>query len=533
MKSLIGTGALVRLILRRDRILLPIWLLVPVVLMGGVAASFDELYPTAEARQVLAAQMSGNPAIVTFLGPLFGSSLGALVAWRTGLLVVITVGLPSLFSVIRHTRAEEEAGRRELLGATVVGRHAPLSAALIVALGANLVVAALVVGALIGLGLPAAGSLALGLSAAAVGWMFAALAAVAAQLTVNARTARGIAVAALGLFYLLRAAGDAGGENGGQSWLSWASPIGWTQRVRPFADERWWVFELVFGFVAVLIAAAYALSLRRDLGAGVIAPRLGPAAASPGLRSPLALAWRLQRGALFGWTAGLAVYGLVIGASAQGVSDVLGDSPQLQALFSRVGGEAELTDTFLATGMGILGLMASAYAIQAALRLRSEEANGLAEPVLATPVGRLRWAFGHLVFAVGGPAVALAAAGLTAGLTYGSVTGDPTEELPRLLAGALVQLPAVWVLAGVATALFGLLPRFAALSWAALVLCLLLGQLGEILRLKNWVLDLSPFTHVPKLPGGEVSAQPLIWLVAVAAALVAAGLTAFRHRNIR
>jgi ABC-2 type transport system permease protein len=82
-----------------------------------------------------------------------------------------------------------------------------------------------------------------------------------------------------------------------------------------------------------------------------------------------------------------------------------------------------------------------------------------AEPVLATSAGRLRWAASHLVFSCAGPAAALAAAGLAAGLAYGSSTGDVGRQLPRVLGGALVQLPAVWVLAGIAVALFGLLPR--------------------------------------------------------------------------
>jgi ABC-2 type transport system permease protein len=138
----------------------------------------------------------------------------------------------------------------------------------------------------------------------------------------------------------------------------------------------------------------------------------------------------------------------------------------------------------------------------------------------------------HLIFAVVGPAVTLAAAGLAAGLTYGLSTGDVGEELPRVLAGAVVQLPAVWVLAGIAAALFGLLPRLTSLSWAALGAFVLLGLFGELLQLDQWLLDISPFTHIPKLPGGEVSAEPLGWLVSVAAVLTIAGLVGFRRRDV-
>jgi putative exporter of polyketide antibiotics len=150
---------------------------------------------------------------------------------------------------------------------------------------------------------------------------------------------------------------------------------------------------------------------------------------------------------------------------------------QLTHIFSRLGGEAALSDTFLAACMSILGLMASSYAIQATLRLRSEEANGLAEVMLTAPVGRLRWAASHLLFAVVGPALALAAAGLAAGIVYGLAADDVGGQLPCVLAGAMVQMPAVVVLAGIAVALFGLAPRLSSLSWAVHALFLLLGQL--------------------------------------------------------
>jgi len=131
-----------------------------------------------------------------------------------------------------------------------------------------------------------------------------------------------------------------------------------------------------------------------------------------------------------------------------------------------------------------------------------------------------------------GPAAALASAGLAMGLTHGLNTGDVGRELPRVLAGAMVQLPAVWVLAGVTIVLFGLLPRLAAVSWGALAICLLLGMVGAALQFDQWLLDISPFTHLPRLPAGEVSAAPLVWLSALAVALAVAGLAGFRRRDV-
>jgi ABC-2 type transport system permease protein len=532
MNTLTGTGKLVRLILRRDRVLTPLWILSVGVVPVSVASSFASLYPTAAARQQFANTSAGNATFVALYGRLLGSSLGQLVTWRCGFVPVI-VGLISILTVIRHTRTEEESGRRDLIGATAVGRHAGLAAALIATFGANLVLAAVVALSMMGRHLPTAGSLALGAELAAAGWVFASVGGVAAQLTDGAGVARGIAISVLSAAYLLRVGGDLSAQsNGAFFWLSWLSPIWWGQQIRPFGGDGWWIIAPIVGAAGVIAAAAVALSARRDVGAGLLPARPGPATAAPGLRTPLALAWRLHRGLLAAWTAGLALIGVVLGGVAKGVGNLVGDNRNLQDVFARIGGTTGLVNAYLAAMMSILALMAAGYAIQATLKLRTEETSGRAEPVLATAVGRMPWAGSHLVFSILGSGAALITAGLTTGLTYGIDTGRLGRELPRVVGAAAVQLPAVWVLAAIAVALVGLLPRFAAASWGALAACLLFGLVGAALQLSHWLLDLSPFSHVPKAPGAAVSATPLLWLVAIAVAIGAGGLVGLRRRAI-
>jgi ABC-2 type transport system permease protein len=223
---------------------------------------------------------------------------------------------------------------------------------------------------------------------------------------------------------------------------------------------------------------------------------------------------------------------VVLGGAASSVGDMVADNQNLEDIFTRMGGRTGIVDAYLVSVMGILGLMAAGYAIQATLRLRAEETGGRAEPVLATAVGRLQWAASHLVFSILGSALALVAAGLTVGLTYGLSSGDVGRQLSRVLEGALVQLPAVWVLAAVAVALVGLVPRFAAVAWGALGVCVILGLVGAALQLDQWVMDLSPFTHVPRVPGAALTATPLVLLLAVALAVGGAGLAGLRRRGI-
>ena len=532
LNSLVGTGALIRLILRRDRIVLLAWVVGFALLVIGVAAAVPGTYPGAQARQAFASETAGNPTEIMTLGPIFDSSIGGITAWRVRGWVALGIGLAGMLTLIRHTRVEEESGRRELLGSTVVGRDAPLTAALLVTFGASLVLSALIAAGLIGLRLPIAGSIALGLSIAAAGWMFAAIAAVFAQLTQSAGAARGLAGGVLTLFYVIRAVGDAGGP----SWVSWVSPFGWTENVQPFANERWWPFALVLGFVLVLVVSAYALAARRDMGAGLLPERPGRATASPALRSPLALAWRLHRGTLLAWTVGAAVFGALLGEVAQIASNQINASPQLHSLIVRMGNNASPVDGFFALLIYLLGQVIAGYAIQATLRLRSEEVGMRADPVLTTPVGRLRWASSHLFFAAIGPAIVLAALGLSMGLTYGlssRTSGSVGNALPGLLAASLVRLPAIWVMAGIAAALYGLLPRFAApVTWVVLVVFLLLELAVDLKQVSPSVLNISPFAVTPGLPVAALTVAPLLWLVGVAAVLTVAGLLGFRRRDI-
>ena len=55
---------------------------------------------------------------------------------------------------------------------------------------------------------------------------------------------------------------------------------------------------------------------------------------------------------------------------------------------------------------------------------------------------------------------------------------------------------------------------------------------GSAMGLSQWVLDISPFTHLPHLPGGHVTVLPLILLCGVAIVLCVAGITGFRRRDI-
>ena len=367
-----GPPALVRLNIRRERIPLLAWVLG----IGAVAAStfstIAALYPDAAERAALALSISANPAFLAITGPISGTSIGAISAWRVGAVGTSLVGLMAIFTVIRRTRADEEAGRTELLSSSVVGRAAPLAAAVTVAIGASLAIGVLIAAAGIGSGENAAGSLAFGGAMAGCGLVFAGVAAIAAQLAESSRTAVGIACAVLAATFALRAIGDV---QSSLSWLTWLSPQGWANHVGPYGDNNFAVLGLfVLAAVVGVLVAGWLLD-RRDLGLALFPARLGPGrqppAARPGSpRRPAAtrLADRLagRRGRARAVTGGV----------ASTSSDLLTGNPQLEDLMAKIGGAGAITDMLLST-MGVLaGLIIGGYAISAALRMSSEEIGG-------------------------------------------------------------------------------------------------------------------------------------------------------------
>ncbi len=528
--GLVGTWQLTRLALRRDRIVLPIWIVLLGIMPSTSSGTYETLYPTAAERAGLTAGMGANPSLSLIYGPSFDlSTAGGFTAWRLGGFLALVIGLMAVFTVTRHTRAEEDSGRAELLASAVVGRYALLGAAVLVSAGSSVLIGLVETGLMIGAKLPAGGSFALGAATAATGLVFTAITAVAVQVAEYSRTANGIGATAVGVAFLLRAVGDSTTD---ARWVSWLSPIGWAQRLRPFADERWWVFLLPLAATVVVGAVGYALLPRRDVGTGLVPPRPGPAEAASSLRSPFALAWRLHRGPLIGWLIGVAVCAAVFGSVASGIGDVVGESAQAKEIFQRLGGTDALIDAFMAAMAGMFAMVVALYGVQAALRIRAEETAIRVEPLLATGVGRTRLLGSHLVFAFGGTALMMVVSGVLLGLSNGLRGDDVGGSIGDMTVASLAQLPAVWVIVGLAVAVFGLAPKFSAAAWAIAGLALLLSLFGPVLNLPEAFLDASPFSHVPKLPAAEFTATPLIWLTGVAAAALVAGLAGWRRRDI-
>lgn len=522
-----GVWTLIRFLLRRDRIKLPAWIAGLVLFVVYVGSAVPQVAPTDQDLAALSVLFT-EPVGRMFTGPAFGMdapTLDRFFAAGYVLYLFIIAALMNIMLVVRHTRAEEQTGRAELVRANAVGRHAPLTAALMVALIANAVAAGAVALTAIGVGFAAPGSMLIGAATGATGLAFAGITAVTVQLSAYSRTAAGLAGFVLGVAFVCRALGDMAATGG--TALSWISPLGWASQTAPFTHDRWWPLGLTILLALGTTVAAYVLQERRDFGASLFAVRPGPARAPAWLGTPVGLAWRLQRPGFWAWGAGILALGVVDGAFAQALLDAGDDMPAaLRDMF----GDEQLLNGYVAFLGSFVGVLVAAYAIFALHTLNTEESRGRTDAVLAAPVSRTTWILAHGLVVAVAAAVMTLATGVATGVATAMVT-DRWGLVADVTAAHAVQLPAIVFMVALGVALHAWWPRlFSLIAWLVVGVSAVVTFFADLLGLPDWVTVLSPFEYVPSFEAMEW--LPVLALVGLAALVMALGAVGYRQRQI-
>ena len=543
-RHLHGTLLLFRVNLRRERVRVLVWILGLLALVLVSALSVRGLFPDQAALDA-AATSSRNPAVQAFNGPPLGlNSLGGQIVFQIGAPGLAVMALMAIMMTGRLTRDEEQDGRTELIRSLPVGTLAPGAAALALVGGMSLVIGcgnAVILATMV----PVGGSIAFGLGYTAMGLLFAAIVMVTAQLTTSGRAAKGLAGALLGTMFLIRAFGDAAG-----SWLSWLSPMGWVQAVRPFADERWWPFLLLALVTLGALYGAQVLYLGRDIGSAAVrfgsplrawAPNSGVVKRSGASRdqvvitTPLGLAFRVGFPLFMAWAAGLAAASLAYGSLSSAMNDFIDDNPQLADLIDLGSGSgpvgARLTGAFVGAAAKIVATMAGAFAVQSALALRREESSGRAEAFAALPVSRRRYWGSMAIPTAAGSVLVLAAAGLMLGVGAALSTGDAGMVETGLVA-MVAYTPAMWLFAAVAGLLTGWKPTWTPAAWGIYGLAAAISMFGPMLQFPDWAMAVSGFDLVPTLPTEAFDVIPWLGLVAAAVGVFLLGRVGYERRDL-
>jgi len=524
-----NTVRLVRFILRRERIVSAVWLACLILFSYTLASGMGEMFD-APARQALAETMK-NPAMIAMMGPVYGAgnyTVGAMYSQTMFLWVAMTVAAMNIFLVVRHTRADEERGRAEVVRSLPTGRLATLNAAMITALIVNIILAVFT-----GLGIASVGEESMGFGPAMLygaalgifGLFFAAAAALFSQLSASSRGAIGYSFIALGALYMLRAAGDVGSEA-----LALISPLGLIQRPQFFVENNVLPVLIVFIEAVAVAAAAYILNAVRDIDQGFISARPGRAGGSKLLRTSSGLALRLMRNSMIAWVVVLFCLGASYGTILPDIDMFIEESEFYQLV---VGANDEYThmEMFSTTINIIAAVFAIVPIMTIALRPRTEEREGRAEQILAKPVSREKYLAGYVI-----PAFLLSVLLQLAsvfGLYMASVAFlDEPLSLIFLLEANMVYLPALWAMIGLAVFLTGLLPRATSFIWAYFGFSFFAVFMGRMMDLPSFLPKLSPFGFIPQLPVDEVNFTTLLILTVVALSLTLIGTIFYERRDM-
>lgn len=525
-----NTWRLSSIIVKRDRIRIPIWLVSLSILTFVVALSFTELYSTKQDRQAIAETMK-NPAMTAMVGPSYGLenyTLGAMMAHQMLLFTAVAVATMSILLMARHTRADEEDGHIEMIRSLPTGRLSTLQAAIIVIFGTNIMLALIISIGISVLNIESMnleGSLIYGAALGATGIFFTALTAVFAQLSESSRGTIGLSFGALILAYLIRAVGDVGNET-----ISWSSPLGWILASQVFVNNYWWPIILTVVIALLLALLALYLNATRDLGSGFIPAKPGRERASAFLQSPLGLSLRLQRNGLIAWAIGVFILGASYGSVLGDIESFFKDIDMMGELLAPVEG-ISLTEQFITMIMSIMAMICTIPVFMAILKIIGEERKRRTEHLLSRAVSRTRLMGSSLIITIITSFVMLSFAAI--GLWSASVfVIEDVISFGTLFSGAMVYLPAMWIMVGFAVLLIGIMPKVTSFIWLYLIYSFIVVYLGGLLKFPEWMSNLSPYGHTPQLPVEEMNFMTLSVLLIIAVVLSIIGFIGYNRRDI-
>jgi len=531
------TGQLIRLNFRRDRFRILMWLILLAALMASVAWKFEDIYGTPSEIDAIKGTLA-SPGIVAMFGAFSFTgkvTTAEIFANEMLLFMALIQVVMNLALSVHATRAEEDLGITELVRAHAVGTLSPLAAA-----ASELVIINGVLGILYSAGLSAAnmpgatteGNWLIGMGMAATGLLFGILGLLTAQLADHSASATGLAYTLFGISYLARMITDVQ-----QPKLTRWSPLGWVEKLAPYNDPHWSPIWLSLGLAAILLVFAFMANNRRDLGAGALTTRPGRREASAFLQGPATLVWRRQRNVIIAWIVAVIIFGVAYGTVFNTIGDILKTNPTMQQVFGAAMVH-EANHKILLSFTSLLSIVMAAVAIipgmQLILKVHSDETRGWLEALYARPLSRT-----HLLFSYVGTAFVTSTLAFIGGLGGIVVMGDASLthvkdgiSASEFWQGVAAQLPEIWVFLGLAVLLVGCWPRLKSLSWAYLALGFISVYMGSLLKLPDWVQNVTPTGWMPRVPLHDINWTTFSWMVVLAIALVIIGWQGYRRRDL-
>ena len=206
-----GTRAMLAIQWRAQRRRLLVWVLATVGALAFTAIAVAQLYNTPE-EIASYGQAVASDALVAINGQVEGiDTLGGIIQDEFGFIASFLMPLIGLALVAGMTRGEEESGRLEALLAGRIDRRVPVVSALVLVVAAVVMMDVGFVLSLLAAGIELGPAVLYTLALGMVTVVFAAFAAVCAQVVLHGRGVYALGFTAVGLSYLLRGVGDVNG----------------------------------------------------------------------------------------------------------------------------------------------------------------------------------------------------------------------------------------------------------------------------------------------------------------------------------
>ena len=532
VQMLKGTSQLIKIISRQHRFQIIAWLMGIVFVSLAVASSYQSVYQNESDKQGFALTMQ-NPAMVAMLGPGYEAdeyllTIGTQFAHEMLLFTLLAIAIMNILLVGSSTRTDEETGRTEVLRSLPIGRLSYLAASIIVVGCVNLIIA-LITG--IGLhllnieGNTLESSILYGAILGLGGFVFAAITSLFAQITDSSRGTKGLAFGTLVIAYFIRAVGDVVDEK-----ISFFSPLGWLLRTDVFINNYWWPIVISSIFSIVLIIITFYLNSIRDLNSGFLPTRKGRTNASSMIKSILGLVYHLQRIKIIAWGIGIFALGAAFGAVMGDMEKYFSDNEFVQMMLAQMG-DFSITDQFISMLMGIMSLISVIPVIMTILKLKSEENHYRTEHFYSRAISRNRVLGSFTVLAIIESIIYLMLLALGLWLAANTMMENPIS-FATIMQSALVYLPAMFFMIGVTVFLVGFAPKFTSVIWLYFAFCYVAVYVGGLLNFPEWVMYLSAFELIPKVPGEEVDIQSLFVLLVLFIVLLFIGFKGYNKRDI-
>ncbi|WP_027107810.1 ABC transporter permease [Lacticigenium naphthae] len=525
------TSILTRFIFKREWVKMIIWIGSIVGVTVAVAAAFTGLYSSEAERQGIAQTMD-NPAMTAMLGPsvaIEDYTFGAMFSHEMLLFTAITVAIMNILMINRLTRLEEEENRLEIIQSLPVERNTYLFTSLLLAFGLNSALALLTSGSIGILNIESMdwnGSLLYGVTLGATGFLFACLTAVFAQISPSSRGTLGLSFFTLGFFYLLRAIGDVTAE-----WLSLLSPLGWVTRTETYVENKWLPILLIAIISLLFLFISFWLHAKRDMQDGFLPERKGRIEASSLLHHPLVFIFRLQRVTIFSWLIGLFILGVTYG-SVLGELETFFESNDLLKELLTPDPEFSLVEQFLGILMSVIAIIGSIPPIMIMNRLYKEEKIGRNEWILTHNINRTKLFLSYLSLAIIVAVLSIFFSIIGLWIASVGLSTDPLG-LDTLILSGFVYLPAMTVMLGLATLIIAFKPNILNSIWMYLSFSFIVVYLGSLLQFDDWLLALSPYGNIPKVPVEEISYSYLAILVGLSLLLYVVSLLQYQRRDLK